>query len=480
MKPSPLRRIPSVNRILQEIHCTDLPRASAREIVRRVLAGFRSRRAVPEWDRLLADIRAALGDVSASRLRPVINGTGILIHTNFGRAPLGPRMIETIAQIACSYSNLEYDLIKGERGRRAAYLEHLLAMLCGAQAATVVNNNAAALVLIVSHYCGDRQAHRSATLFAGRRSAKTEVLVSRGELIQIGGGFRIPEIVESSGAILREVGTTNRTTIEDYRRAASKQTALILKVHRSNFFMEGFVDSPDTAELALLAHQRRIPFVADIGSGAMMGTEAIPGLEHEPTPGEALRAGADLVCFSGDKLMGGPQSGIIAGKARMVSALKREPLFRALRCDKLVLAALQATAESYLRSGSAPAAREMGDAAGEEDPIPLLQMLRASQETLRARAGKVIAQIAGLPLAARVGLGYAKLGGGALPRSRIQSTVLELEHKRYGADILAARLRRHNSCVASYIRHGKVVIDLRTVFPWQDKELVDAIRAAAS
>ena len=266
--------------------------------------------------------RAALRELRASRIQPVINGTGIIIHTNFGRAPLGSAVIETLSKIASNYNNLEYSLIGGARSVRAAYLEQSLALLCGAEAATVVNNNAAALVLILQYFCDPSR--RIPALLPRRNEPeqrrKNEVIISRGELIQIGGGFRIPEILESSGAMLREVGTTNKTSLRDYARAITRATAMILKVHRSNFYMDGFVESPPTEEIAKLARQKRVPFVEDLGSGAVIETQAIAGLEHEPTPAEVIRRGVDLVCFSGDKLLGGPQAGIIAGNAARIAA----------------------------------------------------------------------------------------------------------------------------------------------------------------
>src|SRR5204862_3686225 len=279
-------------------------------------------------------------------------------------SPLGPVVVEMLQSIAANYNNLEFDLAGGERGRRAAYLEHNLALVCGAEAATVVNNCAAALVLILRHFT------------AGERK---EVVISRGELIQIGGGFRIPEILEATGARLREVGTTNQTSLSDYTRALGKLTAMILKVHRSNFFMGGFVDSPPLGEIAALAKKKRVPLIEDLGSGALVETEKLAELEHEPTPDESLKRGVDLVCFSGDKLLGGPQAGIIAGKGRLIAALKREPFFRALRCDKLVLSALQTTIELYL--------------SGREMEVPVIAMMRMPVEQLRGRAEHICAEL---------------------------------------------------------------------------------------
>ena len=252
---------------------------------------------------IVRDLETDIIRLGQSRLQPVINGTGILIHTNFGRAPLGSDAIRAIAEIGSAYNNLEYDLTTGARGRRAGYLESGLSLLCGSEAATVVNNCAAALVLIVRHFT--------------RR--KPEVIISRGELVQIGGGFRIGEILEASGARLREVGATNKTALRDYAQAIGSETGLILKVHQSNFFISGFAGAPSTEEIATLARTKRIPFVEDLGSGAVMATEKLDLADHEPTPSETLKRGVDLVCFSGDKLLGGPQAGIIAGKARFIA-----------------------------------------------------------------------------------------------------------------------------------------------------------------
>jgi L-seryl-tRNA(Ser) seleniumtransferase len=450
MKASPLRAIPSVDKVLRALGDTGLPGPVVVEAVRRHLKALRSKKAVPSAAAVLADIRSSLQGLRASRLTPVINGTGILVHTNLGRAPLGPDSIRALSAIGANYSTLEYALVAGARGGRAAYLEHCLAILCGAEAATVVNNNAAALLLILRHFCGE---------------ASPEVVISRGELLQIGGGFRIPELLEASGARLREVGTTNHTSCRDYARAIGPATALILKVHRSNFFMDGFVESPSTEELAALARSKRVPFVEDLGSGAVVQTQGIEGLEHEPTPAEVVRRGVDLACFSGDKLFGGPQAGIIVGRRRMVDALKREPLFRALRCDKLVLSALEATVDSYLR----------GDAR-----IPVLEMMRVTGEELRERAARMIAALDGLPLAVRIGVGSSRIGGGTLPRSALASVTVDVKHPTLGAQDLAARLRERPVPVIGYVSRGSVRLDLRTVYPQQDADVISALVAVSS
>ena len=485
MSPASLRDIPSVEKVLLALGEVELPRAAIVAVVRRELAALRQKnnkknqqKAIPNFDGVMSVVRSAIEALNASRIRPVLNATGIIIHTNFGRSPLATAAIMAAVSIGAQYNNLEYDLGGGARGGRAAYLEHNLALLCDTEAATVVNNNAAALVLILRHFCQDALAQggrgRSGRSRAGEPLLKNEVIISRGELVQIGGGFRIPEILESSGARLREIGTTNRTSLADYARAISGATALILKVHHSNFFMGGFVESPRTEEIAALARKRRIPFVEDLGSGAMVDTASIAGLEHEPTAAEVLGRGVDLVCFSGDKLLGGPQAGIVAGKAKLIAALKRDPFFRALRCDKLILSALQATVDIYL--GGCGANRSQGDSALAGAGIPVLEMLSASTDSLRGRAEKIVAAFAGTPLKASVGEGRAQVGGGALPQSIIPSVTVDLTHQTLQPQEISAQLRARALPVIGYIERGKLKLDLRTIFPSQDEELVEAVR----
>jgi len=444
-----LRKIPSVDKVVGMIGDCDLPRRVVVDVVRHELGRLRAEKRIPNFSGVMGRVRAAIDVFRLAKIQPVINGTGIVIHTNFGRAPLGPAVIESLIAIAATYNNLEYDLSTGQRGHRAIYLERNLALLCGAEATTVVNNCAAALLLILRHFT----------------VKKKEVVISRGELIQIGGGFRIPEILEASGAKLREVGTTNKTSINDYARALGTDTALILKVHRSNFFMGGFVESPSTEALAKLARTKRIPFVEDLGSGAIVSTEKLGEIEHEPTPNETLKSGVDLVCFSGDKLFGGPQSGIIAGKRRHIAALKREPFFRAVRCDKLVLTALQATVDCYL--------------AGKSSELPALGMLEITTGDLRARAEALLGQIRELPLRGAIGEGKAQVGGGSLPRAVIPSITLDLAPKEISLDDFAGRLRRGSPPIIGYIAGGKFKMDLRTIFPQQDAQLVSALHSAA-
>ncbi len=453
------RDIPSVNKILDllgrtaEVSPNELSRPLLVNVVRRELEKLRRDRSVPSINEIVLRIRAEAGALHAKRLQPVINGTGILVHTNFGRAPIAAAARRAIAD-AAAYNNLEYDVAAAARGDRGYYVEEGLAHLSGAEAATVVNNCAAALFLIPHHFV------------RASKVAQPEVIISRGELVQIGGGFRIGEILEASGAKLREVGATNKTTLSDYARAISDHTALILKVHRSNFFMGGFVDSPETSEIAGLAKKKRIPFAEDLGSGALIATEQIGLHEHEPMPNESIRAGADLVCFSGDKLLGGPQAGIIAGRKKLIARLKKEPIFRALRCDKLAFAALQATIDLHLN--------------GSISEIPIIALLQTPKDELRARAATIIERLRGLPLQTTIGRGVAKIGGGALPRSIISSVAIDIVPQNCSVSVFSEFLRQFSPPVVGYISNHRFKLDLRTIFSEQDETVVDAIRDACA
>ena len=450
MKSRSRRAIPAVTKILDSLGQIDLPRPLIVDLVRRELTQIRRQRRIPEFTAVVDLVRASLENLRASRIQPLINGTGIVIHTNLGRAPLPQGAGEVLRNVASSYNNLELDLATGDRGDRAGYLERALAVLCQAEAAAIVNNCAAALVLIVRHFV----------------QKKNEIIVSRGELVQIGGGFRIGEILEASGAKLREVGATNKTTLSDYVRAVGQQTALILKVHRSNFFMSGFVESVSTAELSALARKKRVPFVEDLGSGAMIATEQIGLHHHEPTPAEALNNGADLVCFSGDKLFGGPQAGIIVGKKRLITALKAEPLFRALRCDKLVFAALQTTVDLHLNQVLSE--------------IPALALLQIPKDELRARAAAMVTRLQGLPVKITIGTGAAKVGGGTLPQSTVPSITIDFLPENSSLEDFVRTLRRSSPPVIGYIAGGRFKLDLRTIFSHQDDLVIDAIRTACT
>ena len=446
--PRSRRAIPAVATVLESLGGIDLPRPLIVNLVRRELSKLRAGGKIPELGPIVDLVRAALENFRTGRLQRIINGTGIIVHTNFGRAPLPEQAAEALHHIASCYNNLEFDLATGERSHRGQYLEQALAVLCQAEAATVVNNCAAALVLVARHFT--------------RR--KPDVIISRGELVQIGGGFRIGEILEASGAKLREVGATNKTSASDYARAINSQTAFILKVHRSNFSMSGFVESPSAKEIAALAKRHRIPFVEDLGSGAIYCTEQMGLHDHEPTPNESLKDGADLVCFSGDKLFGGPQAGLIIGKKRLIAALKREPLFRALRCDKLSFAALQATVDLHLSQATSQ--------------IPALALLQMPKDELRARAATILTRLRGLPLRMAAGRGTAKVGGGSLPKSIISSVTIDIFPENGSVDDLARALRGVG--IIGYIANQRLKLDLRTIFPHQDDALVDAIRAACA
>jgi L-seryl-tRNA(Ser) seleniumtransferase len=458
INPRSRRYLPAVNKVLDALDHVDLPRRVIVAIVRRELAALRHSGKIVSFDDVFRQVMCALDRHVRSRLQPVINGTGVILHTNFGRAPLSEGARELIDQVATNYSNLEFDLAAGQRGSRAEYLEANLAILCGAEAGTVVNNCAAALVLIVRHFttANGRARPPGAPL-------KNEIIISRGELVQIGGGFRVGEIVEAAGAKLREIGATNKTSLADYGRAISKTTAMILRVHRSNFFMEGFVDSPLVSELAQLARKPRVPVLVDLGSGLVDQLEELG--DQEATPAETLRAGADLVCFSGDKLFGGPQAGIILGKSRFITPLKREPLFRALRCDKLTLAALQTTVDLHLTDSA---------------QIPALALIKIPKDELRARAANIITRLQGLPAQISVGRGAVKSGGGTSPRAVIPSISIDIRPENCSPNEFAARLRSQTPPVIGYIANRALKLDLRTIFPHQDDVVVDAIRIACS
>lgn len=434
-----LRAIPGVDTLLEAVADCPLPRPLVVNTIRAELAAIRKAENIPDADAITETIRQRLDDLALSRLQPVINGTGVVVHTNLGRAPIAP-------PTNTGYTNLEIDLTTGRRGKRAAYVEQCLAELCGAEAAMVTNNCAAALVLIV----------RQLT------ATKKEVVISRGELVQIGGGFRIPDILETSDAVLREIGTTNRTNLEDYVKAICADTGLLLKVHRCNFFMDGFVASPNRRELAVLARKKRVPFVEDLGSGVLLPTEDWAEGHHETTPREVLKAGTDLVCFSGDKMLGGPQAGIIAGKTKHIAALKKHPFFRALRCDKLILTALQDAAETYLRA--------------EGESLPLNQALQADPTTLKRRANKLAKALADLPLQVTVREGASQVGGGALPQATLPSITLDLVPDDMALKEFATRLRRAALPVIGVIQGQRFRLDLRTVFPEQDKALTQSIQ----
>ena len=393
-------------------------------------------------DTIAVDAEARLARTFASSLRPVINATGVVIHTNLGRAPLAAAALARIAELGAGYTNLEYDVSKGARGSRAVHAEALLTQLTGAEAAVAVNNNAAATLLML------------AALANGR-----EVLISRGELVEIGGGFRVPDVMAQSGAVLREVGTTNRTRVADYAAALSDRTALILRVHPSNFRIEGFTERATLEELVALGRRFHVPVVEDLGSGALL-----PIAEREPLAGDSVRAGADVVCFSGDKLLGGPQAGILVGRRELVDRIRRHPLMRALRVDKLTYAALEGTLVEYL-AGRASAT------------IPVVRMLTVSVTEIETRARSLADALRAAGWQADVIDGFSAVGGGSAPGVELPTKLVALSRTGESPDEIDARLRSASPPIVARIENGRVVLDLRTVS--SDQDAVIARLAAA-
>jgi L-seryl-tRNA(Ser) seleniumtransferase len=393
-------------------------------------------------------LRLALG----CSLRPAINATGVILHTNLGRAPLSDAAIEHIRGTAASYSNLEFDLGAGVRGKRDAHVARLFQKLLGHGAAgtntIVVNNNAAAVLLALN------------TLADGG-----EVVVSRGELVEIGGSFRIPDVMAKSGAILREVGTTNRTRAADYEAAINERTRLLLRVHRSNFEITGFTEQASTTELVALARKCGIPLMEDLGSGALFDLRSI-GIGGEPGVLDSLRSGVDIVTYSGDKLLGGPQAGLISGRSDLIARMRSNSLFRALRVDKLTYAALEATLLAYVRR--------------DHDAVPTLRMMRLSKEEIGQRAEEIRKQIASSKLKIEILDGESLLGGGAAPSSVLPTRVMALSCDGLSADELAARFRASDPPIIVRVEDGCVLLDLRTVFREQDESIIAALTRIAA
>jgi L-seryl-tRNA(Ser) seleniumtransferase len=428
-----LRDLPSVDELARDERLAGEPSALAVEAARAALA--RAREEINAGEDPGDLVERALAELAAARapaLRRALNATGVIVHTNLGRAPLPDAALARALEVGRSYSNLEYDLAAGGRGSRQDHVGGILRRLTGAEAALVVNNNAAAVMLAL------------AALAEGR-----EVLVSRGELIEIGDGFRIPDVLARSGAILREIGTTNRTRAADYERAVGPETAVLLRVHQSNFRVVGFTEQPSVEQLAAVAARHGLPLVDDLGSGVLVS------LEGEPSARESLAAGADLVCFSGDKLLGGPQAGIVVGRAELVERLRRHPLQRALRADKLTLAALEGTLGLYLDPERA--LRE----------VPVLRMLNEPLETVRARAERLAAAVGG-----EVEETVARVGGGALPLAELASYACAVEEP------LAEPLRLGEPPVVGVLRDGRLLLDCLTLTDAEAEEVVAAVSAA--
>jgi L-seryl-tRNA(Ser) seleniumtransferase len=397
-------------------------------------------------------VEIQLREASSYSLRSVINATGVILHTNLGRAPLAKAATAHIRETAANYSNLEFDLATGARGKRDVHVDRLFQRLLneevknGAEtdvSTIVVNNNAAAVLLALNTFADGG-----------------EVIVSRGELVEIGGSFRIPDVMAKSGAILREVGTTNRTRASDYEKAITDRTRLLLRVHRSNFEITGFTEQASTAELVALARQRGIPLMEDLGSGALFDLRSI-GIVGEPGVLDSLHAGVDIVTYSGDKLLGGPQAGLISGTSALIARMRSNSLFRALRVDKLIYAALEATLLAYVRH--------------DHDAIPALRMMRLSKEAIGRRAQALAASLAPLKFKVEIIDGESLLGGGAAPSSVLPTRLLALTCERLSADELAGRLRASEPPIVTRVEEGRVLLDLRTVFPEQDALIASAL-----
>jgi len=436
------RDLPGVDRLLRDPRLQGLPRELAVRAAREVLEAARRAMLDGGWSHALADLPRLVEQraqaTMAPRLRPVLNGTGVVIHTNLGRAPLSRSAVAAASEAALGYSNLEYDLEAGERGSRHALVTDLLRRLTGAEDALVANNNAAAVLLILSALGQDREA-----------------IISRGELVEIGGGFRIPDVMRQSGTHLVEVGTTNRTYAADFEAAITERTALLVRVHASNFLQVGFVHQPSLEALVDVGKRHGLPVVDDLGSGSLLDTSAF-GLAREPMVQASVAAGTTLVAFSGDKLLGGPQAGIVVGSTSEVSRLRRHPLMRAIRPDKLTLAALGATLVHYVR----------GEAASE---VPVWRMISAPVEQLEARAHSLAANLGGQTVHTR-----SAIGGGSLPGQTQPSWAIAFETPT--PDRLATALRRTDPPVVSRIEDDRVIVDLRTILPEQDTLLQTAVR----
>jgi L-seryl-tRNA(Ser) seleniumtransferase len=464
-----LRQIPSVDELLAQprlaAFAARVDRALLVEVTRAVLADLRARIAGQAASSILGEFAMLAFDAAsleeritdivermlAHSLQPVINATGVILHTNLGRAPLPEGVVEEFRRTATQYSNLEYDLEAGERGKRDVHTANLFERLTGAEAAIVVNNCAAAVLLVL------------AALAKG-----SEVIVSRGELIEIGDGFRIPEIMAESGALLREVGTTNRTRLADYQSAINEKTRLLLRVHPSNFRITGFAEKPSLEELAELSQKTGLPLVEDLGSGCLVDLSE-SGIS-EPVVRQSLEAGVSIVLFSGDKLLGGPQAGVIAGKKELVTRVRRHPLFRVLRVDKLTTAALEITLGAYLR--------------GAWDEIPALRMIRMSAQELKRRCEDLLRELRPeIPLnevEMEVADGTSLAGGGSTPTQALPSKVIRIASARYSAAQLEQRLRRapKGISVVARVEEDRLILDLRTVFPEQEPLLVKTLAAA--
>lgn len=457
LEQNQFRLLPSIDELLHTSQGEELVAAFSHALVTDALrssiaqarADIRAGISCPAPDVLIKQAKISLQQQQRPHLRPLINATGVIINTNLGRAPLSEEALVAVQQLAGGYSNLEYDLELGTRGSRHTHITALLQELTGAEAALVTNNNAAAVLLSLS------------ALAMGR-----EVVISRGQLIEIGGGFRIPDVLRQSGCDLVEVGTTNRTRIADYEAAITERSAILLAVHPSNFQVIGFTESTSIEALAELAHKRGLLVMDDLGSGCLLPCERY-GLTHEPTPQESLAAGADIVCFSGDKLLGGPQAGILVGKQEIIARLAKHPLMRAVRIDKMTLAALEATLRHYQRDQA-------------ETHIPVWRMISARPERLTQRVADLIQQLASQGIRARKQPGESTIGGGALPGETLPTTLLALHasEQAISLDLISQHLRALPTPIIARISHDSILLDPRTILPEQDTSIVPSILSA--
>jgi L-seryl-tRNA(Ser) seleniumtransferase len=458
------RKLPSVDELLHRSDLTAIVASegssSVTDATRAVLTRLRAEIAAARLDAAAVDL--ALSGISGAiehqvrksltySLRPVINATGVILHTNLGRAPIAESALEHLRNAAAGYSNLEFDVETGDRGKRDVHVDRLFRKLLDADGGTaaistiVVNNNAAAVLLALN------------TVAEGG-----EVIVSRGELVEIGGSFRIPDVMSKSNATLREVGTTNRTRLADYEQAINDRTRLLLRVHRSNFQITGFTEQPAMEELAFLARTRNIPLMEDLGSGALFDLHSL-GVNGEPTVLNSLRAAADIVSYSGDKLLGGPQAGILSGRSDLIARMRANSLFRALRVDKLTYAALEATLLAYVKQ--------------DHNAIPALRMMHLPKDEIGRRTEAVAAKVGSPELKIEVIDGESVIGGGAAPSAVLPTRLLAVTREGLSADEISARLRASEPPVIARVEEGRVLLDLRTVFPEQDVNLVAALRA---
>ena len=468
-RPAPLselRKLPRADRLLEAADRAGLVarlghgpvmeavRATLDRIRKEVLGGG----TCPPEERIVADLVADLERAGRGTLRTVVNATGVVVHTNLGRAPLSDETVEAMGRAARGYTNLEYDLARGERGDRYGHAEAALCRLTGAEGAVAVNNNAAAVVLALAALMDSRPSG-DAPVFEG---GAPEVVVSRGQLVEIGGGFRIPDVLRRSGAALVEVGTTNRTYAKDFAQAIGPRTRILLSVHRSNFRMSGFTHDATLEELVALGRERDLWVVDDLGSGTLLATAPF-GLGDEPTVQDRVRAGPDLVTFSGDKLLGAPQAGVLAGRAEAVRRVKRHPLLRALRVDKVTIAGLAATLAHY----------ERGEATAR---VPVWRAIALTTEALAGRARAWLAALGPAGAGCDVRESTSAVGGGSLPDVTLPTWVLALPP---GApDPLLARLRACDPPIVARIEDDRVVLDPRTVMPWEDEDVVRGVREA--